>query len=354
MTKSIHKMLNVSAISISFISSVIFTYSSFAQDVHFSQFTMAPQHLSPAMIGVNHDIQANVNYKDQWSSIGSSFKTIAAAVDVRLNQKNARNGYLVAGINMYSDKVGDSRMQTNFVNLNLGYHVFLSKYSMLGMAIGGGYGQRSLDYSSLSWGMQYDGASYNAVLPSGEMENVMSANYPDLSAGMVYTFKENPGHVAKEDGIVLNVGVGAYHLLKPELGFNVMGDNLYRRYTGFVSALFQITNMKIGLEPAIMYSNQGPNQELVAGSYVSYLIQQSSRVTGFNKGSKVSLGVFYRAKDAFITGIRYQLANFSAGISYDLNLSRLMPATNGRGGMEVSLRFVSPNPYSNSRSKSMF
>jgi len=33
------------------------------------------------------------------------------------------------------------------------------------------------------------------------------------------------------------------------------------------------------------------------------------------------------------------------GISYDVNVSSLKTASNGQGGIELSLRYMSPNPF---------
>ena len=42
----------------------------------------------------------------------------------------------------------------------------------------------------------------------------------------------------------------------------------------------------------------------------------------------------------------FEIGNFALGISYDLNVSQLRASSNMRGGMEISLRFVNPNPFS--------
>ena len=42
----------------------------------------------------------------------------------------------------------------------------------------------------------------------------------------------------------------------------------------------------------------------------------------------------------------FEIGNFEFGISYDLNVSQLRASSNMRGGMELSLRFVNPNPFS--------
>ena len=46
------------------------------QDVHFSQFYNSPLTINPANVGAfNGDIRAHSNYRNQWSSIQSAYKT---------------------------------------------------------------------------------------------------------------------------------------------------------------------------------------------------------------------------------------------------------------------------------------
>jgi hypothetical protein len=46
-----------------------------------------------------------------------------------------------------------------------------------------------------------------------------------------------------------------------------------------------------------------------------------------------------RIGDAFYTTLFLNFSEFSLGLSYDLNMSGLSLATNGRGGMEMLLRY---------------
>ena len=62
---------------------------------------------------------------------------------------------------------------------------------------------------------------------------------------------------------------------------------------------------------------------------------------------------YYRTGDAFIPTVMLEVASFSVGISYDVNVSGLTEASNGKGGMEISLRFINPNPFSAKRSTPM-
>ncbi|HXC03151.1 MAG TPA: hypothetical protein VNZ86_00290, partial [Bacteroidia bacterium] len=92
---------------------------------------------------------------------------------------------------------------------------------------------------------------------------------------------------------------------------------------------------------------QGPSMELLAGSLIRYKLKQDSKYTGRNKGTALSLGAFYRAGDAVAATMLLEYSNYAIGWSYDINGSSLQSASHFRGGTEITLRFVNPNPFGN-------
>ncbi len=75
------------------------------------------------------------------------------------------------------------------------------------------------------------------------------------------------------------------------------------------------------------------------------------------KESAFYLGGYYRVSDAFIPSVMVEFANYALGLTYDVNVSKLRTATNAKGGIEISLRYSTPNPftykYGKGRSKSV-
>jgi len=47
--------------------------------------------------------------------------------------------------------------------------------------------------------------------------------------------------------------------------------------------------------------------------------------------------------DALIPTLILEIASYSVGFSYDLNISALKAATKGKGGFEISLRYINRN-----------
>ncbi len=312
-----------------------------AQDVHFSQAIYSPLTLNPALAGINSPITAIVNYRTQWKSVASPYSTIAASFDMRINEnRRQRKGIFAFGLNFFNDKAGDARISTTNVNLNLAYHLIVDRRSTIGLGIYTGFGQRSIDAAAGRWGSQYDGSAYNAGLSSGETFLSDQFAFMDVGAGFVYSFKNSERYMTSNDQKEFSFGGAVYHLSRPNYSFLSTNDErLYMRFSGFAHATFGISNTKLSLRPAVYYQRQRTAQELLIGTYFRYMVQEESRITGYNKGTFISLGAFYRNKDAFVAKAMVEWSDFTLGLAYDVNLSSLVNVSNARGGFEIFLKY---------------
>ncbi|PHR45427.1 MAG: hypothetical protein COA32_13360 [Fluviicola sp.] len=321
----------------------------FAQDIHFTQMRYSPLNLNPALAGAEQNLQAVVNYRDQWRSVATPYQTIGASVDGRFKEKRGGNGVLAWGVNFFNDRAGDARMTTTNANLNLGYHLFLNRNSSLGLAIQGGFGQRGIDPAGGTWSSQFANGEFNTALPSGENFDQMNFSHFDAGAGIVYHYKEKEGYMRGNDQFTLTAGLSAFHVNQPSSSFLVGGqDDLAIRFSGFVYADFGVSKSNFSIAPAIYYNRQGPHQEILAGSYLRVLLKEGSKRTGFIKQLATSYGIFYRFGDAFAAKFMIEYSNYALGFAYDFNVSSLTTVSNSRGGVEFFLRFVLPNPFGHS------
>jgi type IX secretion system PorP/SprF family membrane protein len=316
-----------------------------AQDIHFSQFAMAPLLQNPALSGANYDLQAIINYKDQWGSVTSPYKTVSASFDMKLNKNKAKKGFLAGGVNIFSDKAGDANMKNTQENLNLAYHLFLNDKSTLGVGLMGGLAQRSINYSDLKWMSQYDGTSYNASLPTGEPVGDTKSTFADLGAGLVWTYKKGEAYLSGNDQVNANAGLAVFHPNQPQYSFNNSNEKLNTKIVAHANVLYGIKNSRLSLVPGFVFYSQGSAKELLIGSLFRYTLKESSRYTGYVKGSAFSIGLHYRNNDALIVSSLLEMGPYTLGISYDVNISGLKTASTGRGGLEISLRFINPNPF---------
>jgi type IX secretion system PorP/SprF family membrane protein len=312
-----------------------------AQDIHFSQPTMLSTFSNPAMAGASHRMQAVTGYRSQWNSVASPYKTFAFSYDMQLGEKKEKKGHWAAGIGFFTDKAGTSQMGTAQGNLLIGYHVKLGAHSTIGGGLMGGFAQRKISYADLTWGSQFNGSAYDPSLSSGENTGADRFTYADLGGGLAWTYKKGERYMTGNDHTEINAGAAVFHPHRPEYSFaGGNSERLYPRLTVHSNALVGIRNTNVSVAPGIMYSRQGNSFELLAGSMVRYMLRSESRYTGLLKSASVSAGLFYRMRDAYVISSLLEFSDYALGISYDVNVSGLIPASNARGGIELILRYI--------------
>ncbi len=317
-----------------------------AQDIHFSMFHFSPLNINPANCGVENDLRVALNYRNQWRSVANPYSTIAGSYDMRLSK--SKSGIFAMGINFYNDRAGDSKMGITQANLAAAYHLILNREQTIGLGINTGFAQRSLTGgSALMWGNQYDGTNYNPALPTGEpFGNSFSTSYLDAAAGIIYSYRQEEKYITGNDHFAANVGFSVSHVHQPNISFYGAKELLYRKYIFHTNAIIGVPNSRVSFTPGIMYALQGPARELLFGTALRYRLQEDAKYTGFITGAAMSLGIWYRNRDAVSLTTLLQWGGYSIGFAYDINISDLSKASSGRGGFELHGRYVLPNPQS--------
>ena len=325
-----------------------------AQDIHFSQITETPLLLNPSQAGLGHDVRASIHYRDQWRSVVSSpYKTISASADFALLKKSS-GSHMGVGFNVFNDKAGDANMATTFGQLDVAGIIALNSQNLLSVGVVAGYGQRSMNYSALMWGNQYDGQQYNSGLASGETQTYSSYNYLDIGAGASWFFAVGNSTMTSKDARIFNIGIAAQHLNKPAYSFYGESNNkLPMKLVFHGNASLGMKNTNLILEPSYFVALQGGHREITPGIMFKYILGQSSMYTNRKNASAISLGGYFRVQDAIVAMVRYEFLNWSIATSYDINVSGLTSASRARGGFEVSIRFMTPNPFGKKSSRSL-
>ena len=311
-----------------------FKYLLKAQDIHFSQFYVAPLTLNPAAAGTIKGYRFTSCYKDQWKSIGAPYKTIFASFDINMLRSKSRKNALGAGISFFSDKAGTSKMGLSMGNLSLAYHVQLNHFNSLGAGIQGGYGQRSISNTDLKWDNQFDGDVFD---PNGNSnENMLFPNFDfaDISGGLYWNLE-------REESFKANAGLAVFHLNNPSQSYyDRYGEKLFTKIFLHGGTEFLFENTNTALLPSFLLVKQGPFYEINTGAMIKFILGIDSKYTGLRSSSAFYLGGFYRFRDAISLVSRFDFkSNWSMGISYDINVSPLRVASSGRGGMEVSVGY---------------
>lgn len=344
-----------------------------AQDLHFSQFYQTPLQVNPSLTGVfNGDIRASLHYKDQWgamnknvgsfttsSSLSSAtYRTSAFAYDMALMKKKWENSYLGVGLFIYQDQAGDAKMGTTKADLSLSSILLVAEGHMVTIGLQGGYAQRKVDINNpnLRWESQYVNETYNKNLSSGETGSYEPFGFADFSVGTSWNYGSDESAIFKNNKFRANVGFAYHHLNQAKQQF-YMAEKLNSKMVAHGGLYLGLSNSNMAVLPSVFYFQQGTLKETNFGALMRYTLVESSKYTGIMKESAFFLGGYYRLGDAIIPSMMIDFANFTLGITYDVNISKLKTATSTRGGMEISLRFISPNPfnykYGKARSKTV-
>jgi type IX secretion system PorP/SprF family membrane protein len=324
------------------------SFSLVAQDIHFSQYNLTPMLINPAQAGAYKNFEVIANYKTQWTSISpNAYKTMMFTYDGRMMQKKWKTKWLATGFNIYNDKAGDGKMATMQATASIGVHTMLNDKNTLGGCLFGGYAQRSIDYSNLTWDQQYQNGSYSASNLSGEeaLQIKNKFGYPDFGMGILYQYNKGQMYSTANDMVVVHAGLALFHLNNPQYSYYSSSDKLYTKIVGHADVLIGIKSTNFSLMPGFIYMRQGPAAEIYPGCFFRYMLRQQSQFTGYVKGAAIMIGTHLRVGDAFIPSIQLEVAEYTLGISYDMNVSGLKTATSGKGGFEISLRYGNPNPF---------
>lgn len=311
---------------------------SYSQDWHFSQFNEAPLLVNPAAAGsYTGDYRANLNYKNQWASIGNSYKSMAASYDMPLLRNY--HGYKMTGIGVsfLRDKAGKSEYGFTQANLSLSQSVAVGKFQEMSIGLSFGYGQVSANLNGLRWDNQYNGINYDPTLPTGEGNYYPKSKYFDISAGFLARF-------FSRDLNETQVGISVSHVNRPwQATLSDVNDDVLRMKI-IVHGRTEIpmqNRQNMFIVPSFYYAAQAASNEIIGGVSVKSTLGENSLYTGYNSASFVHIGGYYRYKDALIATVAYEWrSTIKAGISYDINFSELTPATSTKGGMEISIAWL--------------
>lgn len=265
------------------------------------------------------------NYRDQWRSVTVPYSTFSISADANL-RTHKNFGY---GILFFHDVVGDGQFRTIEVQANASYLLKLSADSMHNIrpGINIGLNHRQLNFDQFYFDNQYDGITYNSALSTNE--NLQTDRKSNLSVGIgtVYEYFKN-------DRFKFTVGVGAFNLNKPNQGFYTSVIQRDIRTSIFGKGLFKL-NYDWDLVPGINLSIQGKYREFNIGSSVKYTL-----INRLGQYRALYAGLWYRNRDAAFMSVGMDYQNWFVGLSYDINFSKLVPASRARGGFEIAVRYI--------------
>ncbi|MER3470993.1 MAG: hypothetical protein C4330_06565 [Chitinophagaceae bacterium] len=302
-----------------------------AQDPNFSQFFVSPLTLNPALTGKFDGVfRVAGNYRNQWPTINNAYTTYTASIDGSiLRRRIPEIDQFGIGVMAFSDKAGNGVLQHNYLSFSAAYHKGLDEdgYHQLGLGFQGTYVSKRLDVTKTFFEDQLRADGFTGVTSESFSSQQIAVNYMDVNAGIFYN-----GTTNGENNFY--AGVSMYHINRHEETFLKGYYNLEPRVT------FQAGGrIPVGTTDAIhlsgMHSTQaGAVNTIIGGAYMLNVVEDIDRPTN------LYFGAWYRLKDALIPYVGLEFGEFRFGASYDVNTSSLKPASNMRGGMEISLIYI--------------
>ena len=310
---------------------VVFGISAQAQDPNFSQFFASPLTLNPALTGkFDGAIRVAGNYRNQWPTIQNAFVTQTLSVDFGLlPNRIPLTDNMGVGVLAMSDVAGNGVLTTNYAGVSFSYHKGMDEDGMhqVGVGFQGAYINKRLDVSKLIFADQLTPLGFTGVTSEIFNSQRLSMGYFDLSAGLLYSGSTNGYNN-------FYVGASMYHLNRPKESFQGGQYILNTRTTLQAGGRIPIGGYHY-FHIAANHSMQAKATNTIVGGAFSYNVNRSEE-----DPVNIYLGSWYRLRDAFIPYVGLEFKGLRLGASYDANTSLLRPATNTRGGMEISLIYI--------------
>ena len=314
----------------------LFAIGTRAQDVHFSQFNASPLTLNPALAGkVECTYRAALNYRNQWNSVPAPYVTYSASFDAALGKNSWANGSaLGVGLLLLNDKSGDGNLTAPNVGLFLAYHQKIGNGSFLSAGFEGSFNEKRIDQSQLIFPNQIGPNGVDPFSASGEAL-LQQIQYFDVNAGIHWS-------TVVSDNFSFNLGGAVYHIVQPNESFYGNPNNkLYRRYVGH-GGFSVMMNKKYSLSPSVLYMQQGNVDQMNAGT--SFGIHYDDAAVYFGTWYRLHIlndpSISQGPLSSVIALLGVEFNTLALGFSYDITTSSLSPATNGKGGFELSLQYT--------------
>ena len=88
-----------------------------------------------------------------------------------------------------------------------------------------------------------------------------------------------------------------------------------------------------------MVAQQGSSLLVDAGLNFKFILSEASKYTDNINYKAMHIGAYYRLHDAFFVAFKFDVADISASVAYDVNISGLTPASHSVGGFEIMLAY---------------
>lgn len=318
-----------------------------AQDIHFSQFYNAPLNLNPGLTGVHGgDVRIGGHFRQQWQSVPVPYLTFSGMYETRIKEDTRKNGYFAGAVLFNYDRAGDAELSMTNFGLSGSYSTQVSEQIFLTGGAQLMLNQRAFRTDDLRFGSQYNNESYDPTIAPEQFANTTNF-YADVSLGGNVRFQMKNADRWKRRS-TLDVGVGAFHLNRPQLGFfeeeNIklpIRVSIYALGMLMISPAFDLV-----INGAVQLQQPYQENVLGAGGRI-HLNRKRTQEAALQLGASYRFNRFgtttlpsTQPADAIIPNIELHFSQWKFGASYDINISDFSVATENRGGIEMSVQYL--------------
>jgi type IX secretion system PorP/SprF family membrane protein len=310
---------------------VLVSFASNAQDINFSQFYELPLLRNPALAGIYRgDVRVTTAFRNQWNSVTTPYQTTALGTELKFGVSQNSDDYLSLGLQITNDVAGDSKLGKTQILPMLTYHKSISSENDTYISAGflGGAVQQRFDPSKLTFDDQFVNGSYSPTNPTRQTFTNTNVIYWDAAAGLRYS------SVLGMD-TKFYLGAAYFHFNQPKVAFNPASDIRLNKKFVFNGGISAPTSDYDKVILYLDYFMQGGNNQIQGGFLYKHDILQEDIDYSFG----IAAGAFYRVNDAVVPVIKLDYYNWSAGLTYDVNISKLTQASKARGCFEFTLSY---------------
>lgn len=303
-----------------------------AQDINFSQFYELPMLRNPALGGIYRcDVRVTAAYRNQWNSVTVPYQTSALGAEMKFGVNSNSSDHVSAGFIITNDVAGDSRLgKTQFLP-GIAYHKQINgdENSFLSAGFMGGPVYQRFDPSKLAFDDQFVNGAYSPTNPTRQTFINQDYTYWDLAAGLSLRSMLGPD-------AYYYVGAAIFHPTRPKVAFLQTNDvRLNKKFV--VNAGVSVPTSDFDRVTIYAdYFTQGGNGQAQGGIMYRHDLLQVDE----EESIALSGGVFIRWRDALVPMIKLDYYKLGIGMTYDVNISKLVKASQSRGGFELTLTYL--------------
>ncbi len=301
----------------------------YAQDIHFSQFYASPLSLNPAHTGFfEGNWRFSNNFRTQWSAIGEAYNTVSAGIDKPFRMRKSDLGLGALFIN---DRSGSSYLNINKIYVSMNRIKTIDKIHTIGIGLQAGYIVNSFDLGSITLPSQFNTVSgeFDASMPNNLDQWAENTYYGDINIGGIYK--------GKFGKYTPTCGISLFHINQPQYSFLREDNRLPMRAVIHGSIAIQLHDSYYA-EPHYTYMHHKMAGNMILGGNFHFLMPEGSML------AEAYAGIFTRTSlnniDALIFTLGLNVYDFNIGLSYDVNISPLVQASNMRGAFEISIVYT--------------